>query len=234
MASSSDLSSIETWAFRPAFENSWISEAFARDTDALTKALQKSLSDTAGPIFASDGSSSAAAFSDILNAGKTETPSSQQQAQSVSSSGGSECETASKRAARNPAPPSGKITKRKSRASKRSPTTYITADPANFRQMVQQVTGIRFAAGQMPIGSLLKPEPQRPVGVLNPLQPGCLLPTLDTSAFLLDHQQPAAVGGQSSLGFGPPPPPAVAEGGGAGFDFDGLSCFPTLDSWKVM
>lgn len=230
------MSSIETWAFRPAFENSWISEAFARDTDALTKALQKSLSDTAGPIFASDGSSSAAAFSDILNAGKTETPSSQQQAQSVSSSGGSESETASKRAARNPAPPSGKITKRKSRASKRSPTTYITADPANFRQMVQQVTGIRFAAGQMPIGSLLKPEPQRPVGVLNPLQPGCLLPTLDTSAFLLDHQQPAAVGGQSSLGFGPPPPPppAVAEGGGAGFDFDGLSCFPTLDSWKVM
>uniref|UniRef100_A0A7C8YGG7 VQ domain-containing protein n=1 Tax=Opuntia streptacantha TaxID=393608 RepID=A0A7C8YGG7_OPUST len=232
MASSSDLTSIETWAFRPAFENSWISEAFASDTDALTKALQKSIS---GPSFAPDGSPSAAAFSDVLNAIKPETT---QHAQSVSSSGGSESETVSKRVARNPAPPSGKITKRKPRASKRSPTTYITADPANFREMVQQVTGIRFAAGQTPIGSVLKPEPQRPVGVLNRLQPGCLLPTLDTSAFLLDHHQQvaapsaAAMGGQSSLGFGPPA--VVAEGGGAGFDFDGLSCFPTLDSWKVM
>lgn len=226
MASSSDLSTIETWAFRPAFENSWISDAFARDTDALTKALHKSISDT-------DVSLSAATFSDLL---KPETPSSLHQGQSVSSSGGSEPETVSKRVPRNPnpSPPSGKIAKRKPRVSKRSPTTFITADPSNFRQMVQQVTGIRFAGGQMPTGSVLKPEPHRPVGVVNRLQAGgYLLPTLDTSAFLLDHhhQQPAGGGGQSSLGFGTPS--VVADGG---HDFDGfsLSSFPTLDSWKVM
>ncbi|KAJ8458662.1 hypothetical protein OPV22_031588 [Ensete ventricosum] len=31
--------------------------------------------------------------------------------------------------------------KRKSRASKRSPTTYIAADPANFRELVELITG---------------------------------------------------------------------------------------------
>lgn len=54
-----------------------------------------------------------------------------------------------------PVGPSKKITKRKSRASKRSPTKYFTADPANFREMVQQVTGFQ--------AKLLKPEPKRMV-----------------------------------------------------------------------
>ncbi|KAL2527459.1 Calmodulin-binding protein 25 [Abeliophyllum distichum] len=38
---------------------------------------------------------------------------------------------------------SGRITKRKSRASKQATMTFINADPVNFRQMVQQVTGVR-------------------------------------------------------------------------------------------
>lgn len=197
MGSLDNLISTETWAFSPAFQNSWISEPFHRDTESLTKALQNHIA--SGP----------------------ETPSSKP-------------ETVSKRVTlRNAALGSGKITKRKSRASKRSPTTFITADPANFRQMVQQVTG------QVPIGSLLKPVPKRPVGVVNRLQTGCLLPTtLDTSAFLLDHHQqvvgPAAASmvAQGSLGFGPPG--LVAGVGGAGLDFDGLCSFPTLESWKVM
>lgn len=222
MASFSDnLATIETpWAFRSAFQNSWICEAFDRDTEALTKALQKSI--------ASEAATSAPApdDSDLLTVVKTGTTSS-------SSGGGSEPETASKRTiTRNVPPPNGKITKRKSRASKRSPTTFITADPANFRQMVQQVTGVRFAAGQIPVGSVLKPEPHRgPIGVVNRLQAGCLLPTLDTSAFLLEHLQQVGPP-QSSLGFGPPAV-QVAEGGGPRLDFDGFSSFPTLESWKV-
>lgn len=223
MASSDNLSTrFETWAFRPAFDNSWISEAFARDTEALTKALQKSI--------ATGVSSTTVDVSPyfLLN---PETPSSQLQGQSVSSSGGvSEPETVSKRATqKNAAPPKPKIAKRRSRASKRSPTTFITADPENFRQMVQQVTGVRFGSGQFPVGSVLKPEPQR----VNRLQAGCLLPTLDTSAFLLEHHQQVAAP-VAAEGFAPPCVVAEGGGGGAGFDFDGFSCFPTLDSWKVM
>ncbi|KAL2895715.1 Calmodulin-binding protein 25 [Bienertia sinuspersici] len=213
MASSENMiASAETWAFRPAFENSWIPEAYSRDTEIITRALQKSISNDVS-------------YADLL---KPETPSSQQQTQSVSSSGGgSETETVSKRATtlRNAGvPPSGKITKRKSRASKRSPTTFITADPENFRQMVQQVTGVRFASGSNPV---FKPEPQRPLSIVNRLQTGCLLPTLDTSAFLLDHQQQQVVG-PSGLEFGPPA--VVGEAGGPWFDFDGFSGFPTLES----
>ncbi|EPS66174.1 hypothetical protein M569_08603 [Genlisea aurea] len=39
-------------------------------------------------------------------------------------------------------PPAGRIAKRKSRATRKEVTMFIVADPANFRQMVQQVTGI--------------------------------------------------------------------------------------------
>ncbi|KAK1677804.1 hypothetical protein QYE76_038652 [Lolium multiflorum] len=37
----------------------------------------------------------------------------------------------------------GRAGKRRPRASKRAPTTYISTDPANFRLMVQHVTGIQ-------------------------------------------------------------------------------------------
>nr|DAD35724.1 TPA_asm: hypothetical protein HUJ06_006364 [Nelumbo nucifera] len=68
------------------------------------------------------------------------------------------------------------------------------ADPANFRQMVQQVTGVQFGNSPVP-GPIFKPEPQRPG---TPLQ-GCL-PTLNTSAFLLDnHQQQNQMVGPTSM-----------------------------------
>ncbi|XP_074320612.1 calmodulin-binding protein 25-like [Silene latifolia] len=221
MTSFENIGSSETWAFRPSFETSWFSDDFDRDTELFTKALTQSIT---------HGSS----HKDVSTF--SETPSSLP-VHSVSTSGGSEPETpsVSKRPPRNPL--SVKSAKRKSRASKRSPTTFITADPANFRAMVQQVTGVRFNSGSGPI---LKPEPHRAglgSGVVNRLQGGgggYLLPTLDTSAFLLGHHQQIvgpSSGGGVAQGFGGPNP---GEVGGSGFDFDGFSCFPTLESGKVM
>ncbi|RLN35351.1 calmodulin-binding protein 25-like [Panicum miliaceum] len=45
------------------------------------------------------------------------------------------------------APAGGRAGKRRSRASKRAPTTYISTDPANFRIMVQQITGVQQTTG---------------------------------------------------------------------------------------
>ncbi|KAF6992494.1 hypothetical protein CFC21_023186 [Triticum aestivum] len=41
----------------------------------------------------------------------------------------------------------GRAGKRRARASKRAPTTYISTDPANFRLMVQHVTGVQAEPG---------------------------------------------------------------------------------------
>ncbi|KAL9240049.1 hypothetical protein vseg_014310 [Gypsophila vaccaria] len=191
-----NLASLDTWAFLPTFDNTWISETFSRDAETLN----------------------------ARNVSFLETPAALH-VQSVSTSGGSEIDPeyetpcVSKRPPRNPV--SKKITKRKARKSKRSTTTFIIADPDNFRQMVQQVTGVQFGSVS---GLILKPEPHR-VGFGS----GQLLPTLDTSAFLLDNVGPRNVG-NGPQGFGP----VVGPNGGPGFDFDGLNCFPTLESWKVM
>jgi hypothetical protein len=142
----------------------------------------------------------------------------------------------------------GKVSKRKSRASKRSQTTFITADPANFRQMVQQVTGVRFGNSQVSMVPVLKPEPQRPGGRL--LVGSGYLPTLDTSAFLLDHHQQqlqhhvvtgSTSGSSTGPDFGPGPnlftQPMVGDVGvhsSSGLDFGTFSSFPTLESWKVV
>ncbi|XP_039023100.1 calmodulin-binding protein 25-like isoform X2 [Hibiscus syriacus] len=196
MASSlENLGSIESWAFRPTFTDSWLCEAFSRDTEALTKALQDSISNT-------DRLSSFSPLFSLVNSDPLPTP-------TGSNISGSDHETMLKRQRKLDLPPTGKVSKskRKSRSSKRSQTTFIKADPTNFRQMVQQVTGVRFGNAQMSPGPILKPEPQRPGS----------LPTLDTSAFLLDHRQPS---------------PVVANAG-ASSDCDSLLCFPTLESWKA-
>ncbi|KAK2652184.1 hypothetical protein Ddye_012040 [Dipteronia dyeriana] len=230
MTSSENLA--DSWAFRSAFPaDSWLSDAYARDTETLTKALQKSLSGaTANDNFIS--SNAVVSESDFIS-----TPT----VSNVSGSSDHETTMPTKRQ-RNAVPVShsGKVSKRKSRASKRTQTTFITADPANFRQMVQQVTGVRFGNSQMPVTQILKPEPQRP-GTRLPGLGGCL-PTLDTSAFLLDHHQQHVVmgpvsgpgsGSGSSLGSGPFPfqGSLVADGG---LDFETFPNFPTLESWKVM
>ncbi|KAJ7976525.1 calmodulin-binding protein 25-like [Quillaja saponaria] len=229
MASSENLASMEPWNFRTTFADSWFS---ARDTEALTKALQKSLSGTNTETFTA-GTNTISPFLNLIKPDTTQTP-------TVSSLSGSDPETAPKRQ-RNAIPAAGgKVTKRKSRASKRTQTTFITADPANFRQLVQQVTGVRFNGSHASMAPILKPEPQR----LGPrLQPGGCLPTLDTSAFLLDHHhqqvvEPTTVqaGGDGIPGPGPftfAPPVGVVDGG-VGLDFDSFQTFPTLESWKVM
>ncbi|XVE60938.1 hypothetical protein DITRI_Ditri06bG0001000 [Diplodiscus trichospermus] len=223
MASSENQASIEPWMFRPSFADSWISEAFARDTETLTRALQKSISSSFS------NTDSLSPLLSLINTNTSPTPTPTPSASNLS---GSDPETAPKRQRTVNPPPTGKVSKRKSRASKRSQTTFITADPANFRQMVQQVTGVRFGNAQMSLSPILKPEPQRPGSRLpNGVAPGCL-PTLDTSAFLLDHQQASggAVVGSSLLPF---QSSVVAEGVASTGACDTFPSFPTLESWKM-
>lgn len=92
-------------------------------------------------------------------------------------------------------------------------TTFINADASNFRQLVQQMTGVKFGDSHV----ILKPEAQRRFNGS--------LPTLDTSAFSFDHcQQFAASTSTTALGEQGHFP---AEGG-TGINDD---CFPTLESW---
>lgn len=237
MASSDNLASIEPWTFRPAFADSWISEAFARDTETLTKALQKSLSNNVSA--AADGGG-VAAISSFFNPPPEIPMTIRTQFNGGGSGSDPETPASAKRRISIPVNGGGKAgTKRKSRASKRTTTTFITADPANFRQMVQQVTGVRFPGGnlQLPAPMLLKPEPQRP-SVNRALQGQGCLPTLDTSAFLLDHHHihrqqvlPPSAAAAASVA---QPPHAAAASTTDFADFDSFSTFPTLESWKVM
>ncbi|CAN0927481.1 Calmodulin-binding protein 25 [Linum grandiflorum] len=226
MASSSEnLPPFDSWTFRPSFPDSWISESYSRDSDALTKALQQSLysnitlsdpftssPDTPTPISCSSDPDSTTQPAPAPTAKPT-------------------------RNSRAVPGATGKVSKRKPRASsKKSQTTFITADPANFRQMVQQVTGgVRFTDNLVPV---LKPEPHRIATrtIHHQLaQGGGGLPTLDTSSFLLDHHQ-IQEGDNKPASFSNEVGPISYSGGGAGGggDFDGFSSFPTLESWKVI
>ncbi|PIN12294.1 hypothetical protein CDL12_08449 [Handroanthus impetiginosus] len=222
MASSDNLMTMEQpWLFRPTFGDAWISDVFTKETDTIAKALQKSFSANS-----SDGDAFSAEMVEPLFSKPEVAP-----LPTPTVSGGSENEAPVSKQ-RRAVPPSGRVTKRKSRASKRATTTFITADPANFRQMVQQVTGVRFSGlnGPLPMAPVLKPEPQRVIGRL---QPGGGLPTLDTSAFLLDGSSSSMMAQTPA----PPPPSMVVADGGAtstGLNFDSFCSFPTLESWKVM
>ncbi|KAI3446540.1 hypothetical protein Pfo_003205 [Paulownia fortunei] len=213
MASYDNLMTEQPWPFRQAFADTWISDVFTKETETITKALQNSFSGTSshGDVYSAEMVESLFAKPDI-------TP-----VQTPTVSGGSENEALVSKQRRS-VPPSGRVAKRKSRVSKRAATTtFITADPANFRQMVQQVTGVRFAGlnEQLPVASLLKPEPHRAVNQ------GGGLPTLDTSAFFLDASASSLV---------PQPSVVVADGGAAAAEhfFDSFCSFPTLESWKAM
>ncbi|XVE95705.1 hypothetical protein REPUB_Repub02eG0122400 [Reevesia pubescens] len=238
MASSENLARVEPWTFRPGFADSWISEAFARDTETLTRALQKSISNSFS------NSDSLSPLLSLIKPNPSSTPSPSPSPTPTPTSALTPCasnvscsdpETATKRQRTTNPPLTGKVSKRKSRASKRSQTTFITADPSSFRQMVQQVTGVRFGNAQMSLSPILKPEPQRPGSRLpNGAGPGCL-PTLDTSAFLLDHPQPSSGGvvGSSLPLFQSSMEAEGLASTGATLDCDNFSSFPTLESWKV-
>lgn len=212
MASDNLMTMEQPWMFRPTFGDAWISDMYTKENDTIAQALQKSFSPTS-----SDG--------DAFSAEMVESLFAQPDMARPTVSGGSENEAKPRRNV----PPSGRVAKRKSRASKRATTTFITADPSNFRQMVQQVTGVRFGGlnGQLPAAPVLKPEPQR---AMNRLQPSSGLATFDTTTFLLN-------GSGSSLVAQPRMPSTVLADGGtsaAGLDFDSFCSFPTLESWKVM
>jgi hypothetical protein len=205
----------QPWSLRSAFADAWSSDIFTRETDTITKALQKSFAATS-----SDGDALSAEMMESLFPKPEITP----VQTTPTASGGSETEAPVLKQRRS-LPPSGRVTKRKSRASKRATTTFITADPANFRQMVQQVTGARFGGlnGLLPVPPVLKPEPQRAVSRLQQVSD---MPTLDTSAYFLD----------SSSQLVAQPPTVVSDGGAgsSGVDFDSFGSFPTLESWKAM
>nr|CAD1817377.1 unnamed protein product [Ananas comosus var. bracteatus] len=189
-----------------------------RETDALTRALQVSLSPSSSISSPSHPSSSSSAAAAALLLRLVNNPHHSAAAAAAAGAG--------PRFQMPPAVASRRISKRRSRASKRLPTTYISVDPANFRRMVQEVTGVRFGEGDGPA----EPAPARPDPSLFaadraasglPPQPSCGLPTLDTSAFLLDRAG-SELREDGSVG---------PDLGGPGFEFDPFPCFPTLESW---
>ncbi|CAA0837391.1 VQ motif-containing protein [Striga hermonthica] len=220
MASSDNLTAMEQpWGFRPTFTDAWVPDVYNRETDAFTRALQ--MSDGRGAEMVES-------FLVAPDAAPVHTP---------TASGCSENEVVATRGVgasgprRGPPPAGGRVAKRRSRASKRrSVTTFIAADAVNFRQMVQQVTGVRFpgAVGVMTPAAateaqLLRPEPHRMVD-WHRIQMGSFLPAFSASGILAD--------GYPSNLVAPPLPAAGHEGGG--LEFDPFCSFPTLESWKVM
>lgn len=214
---------------QPTFADPWLSESFYKDAEIFTKALQQSVSNQSGNLSGAD-------FKPFFKPETTTMATPEVQTHTPTVSGGStESEAAMSKRRKTTGVGvngGGKVTKRKSRASKRTTTTFIAADPANFRQMVQQVTGVRFGADHgLPFPAVYKPEPQR-LGN-DGMQTG-FLPTLDTSAFLLNQPPDVVYQPQAAVSVPPlPPPPSatVDDGGSAGgFDFDFFCNFPILES----
>ncbi|KAL9295249.1 putative VQ motif-containing protein [Arabidopsis thaliana] len=245
MASSEGLASVDPWSFRQNFNiDSWLlSDSFSHDSDILAKALHRSISTSteSSPL-------SPSSFFDSSTAAVDFSP-----PQTLSNvSFGSDPEIAAATALglgkrkRGPGVSGGKQTKRRSRVSnKKSQTTFITADAANFRQMVQQVTGAKFLGSSNSIfAPIVKPEPHRLASRLPPscgnLDRSSAVPTLDTSSFLSNHHQEniitdlgAPTGSfhhQSSAGT----TTANVGGGSSAVELDSYPSFPTLESWKVM
>ncbi|CAL9123180.1 unnamed protein product [Musa textilis] len=195
-----NCSVLDTWMYRSC---ACISEAaIERENDALTKALQISL------LADSSSSSSSAAAAAIPSP------------MSFSTATFSHlCLPAAVNECHRRDPPAGRVAKRRrSRASRRSPTTYIAADPANFRELVQRATGTLAgdSAG----------EHQYPSTAV---QGSRLVPTLDTSSFLFDG---AALAGPDLAGSFEP---AMAVPVLPQFDpFFVVSTYPMLDSWGVI
>ncbi|OEL26661.1 hypothetical protein BAE44_0012321 [Dichanthelium oligosanthes] len=118
------------------------------------------------------------------------------------------------------APAAGRAGKRRSRASKRASTTYISTDPANFRIMVQQITGVQAEPGE----------------IIEVLQPA-----LDAAAAVLLAADSSSAAAAAAAGAAYGNNALLAVPGGE--DLSALHhqhqlqqqpCFPTLDSWNVM
>ncbi|KAM3348805.1 hypothetical protein ACQJBY_022185 [Aegilops geniculata] len=135
----------------------------------------------------------------------------------------------------------GRVSKRKPRVSRRPQTTYITANPANFRRMVQEITGYALPGAER---ASVVPAPPRP----DPL--AFVLPTLDTSAcFLLDQDQAPSLPQQrwedktSGGAAAATAMPAMADESSLRLMQEleamvsappAVSSFPTLESWGMI
>ncbi|CAI9761209.1 unnamed protein product [Fraxinus pennsylvanica] len=212
----------QSWApFHPTLSDSWFCDIFSStETEALTKALQKSFTNPA-----TDDNSSHDFSTDTVESFLVSPALKPVQTPTAAGGLGSGVPVAKSRFEA----PVGKITKKKSRASKRAAatrTTFITADAANFRKMVQQVTGLRL--GDLnPSAQGLKLQPQR---AMNDMQDGGCLPTLDTSAFMFHQVGSTSFQSVELPAANLPPSPS----GTGGFEFDSFFCFPTLESWKAV
>ncbi|XP_051141558.1 calmodulin-binding protein 25-like [Andrographis paniculata] len=181
------LTAEQPWSARLAFSDAWFSDAFA---------IQSSFA----------GSS---AGGDVLRPQFVDLVFSKPEV-SPSASGGSENE-ASVSEQRRRIPPRCTISKRKPRPSKRASstgtTTFIATDPADFRWMVQRMTGARFAGGEEapPASAVLNLERRREL----------YLPE-SSVAFLLNGSGSALNGGAAEAR-------RLAEP---------FCSFPTLESWK--
>ncbi|XP_051191359.1 calmodulin-binding protein 25-like [Lolium perenne] len=130
-----------------------------------------------------------------------------------------------------------RIAKRRPRPSRRLPTTYISADPAEFRRMVHQVTGADEAPPP--------PQHQQQQMAAEPLllhalagrlaaggaDRAMMLPTLDTSAFLLGGRMDRPAEARTDA-----LPPCDAGSIALDNNTGGTShCgFPTLESWDLL
>lgn len=179
--------------------DSWTHRFFARENDAVTRALQASLLSNSSPAVAAEVVPSPESFS--------------------GSTSSLHLHPSAGFPTRGRESPAGRVSKkRKSRASKRSPTTYITADPANFRELVQRVTGTRPGDVMETTPDPALPPPPAAGAVA---QGNRLRPALDAAGLLLDQTR--------FLG------PEVVAPGFAEFDpLFLLPNFPTLDSWGAM
>ncbi|XP_040385012.1 calmodulin-binding protein 25-like [Oryza brachyantha] len=131
---------------------------------------------------------------------------------------------------------SRRVAKRRPRPSRRQPTTYITADPASFRRMVHQVTGADNLPPPPPPSFSPRPELLHPVVPAPAGSAALMLPTLDTSAFLLRRRAPEPAAQTEAAA-----PAAVALIGAPGGNYSSSSSssgdqngFPTLDSWDLL
>ncbi|GAA0183793.1 hypothetical protein LIER_31144 [Lithospermum erythrorhizon] len=213
MASSDNLMAMDpSWMFRNALPETWFQKSF--ETQFLDN-INFSIDEFISPCYLNNSNASDTTATTVSGENNSNTT----LAVDV---------VTSRKRNNNNGVVGGKIVKRKSRASKRSTTTFINADVANFRRLVQEVTGVKF-------GGVVKPEPLRGVNRLEVIGGGGVVSTLDTSAFLLEasHRNNREMVG----GGGAPTETVVADGGPASsshsqFDFDSFCSFPTLESWK--
>ncbi|KAF8102085.1 hypothetical protein N665_0201s0372 [Sinapis alba] len=233
MASSDGLASVDPWSFRQSFNNdSWLlPDLFSHDSDVLAKALHKSIADPLSPSAYFDST----AVSDLSPPQTLSNVSFGSDPEIAVGGGGG----GGAKRKRGPGVSGGKPAKRRSRVStKKSQTTFITADAANFRQMVQQVTGAKFIGSSSHgiFSPVVKPEPHRLATRLPPsggFDRSSAVPTLDTSSFLSNHHQENMVTELCSVS--PPVSSAgVGGGGSSAVELDSYTNFPTLESWTVM